>query len=269
MKPYVDIEGSGQEATVIQGGAGEMSDGVVWGASFTELRQLQVKSTGTSASQFAIPVILPEVTTRLTNVTLVGSGAGANYGLRAVGGSPWIEEATIRVQGGKYGYGIVSLIPIRLTVKRTLIEVTGSSIESDGILLESPPYDAEVRDVQITAASSGASYGILLTDFAGGGLRVTSSTINAEDYGIASSRSPLFIENSQVRAIGSNSTGVYAPYSTVTVDHSEIAGEASTVYAPIGQIATTRLHGGAVSPGTICAFVYDESFAPFAGPVCP
>ena len=270
MKPYVDIEGSGQEATVIQGGAGEMSDGVIWGASFTELRQLQVKSTGTSASQYAIPVLLPErVATRLTNVTLVSSGAGANYGLRAVDGSPWIEEVTIRVQGGEYGYGIVSNIPIRLTVKRTLIEVTGSSIESNGILLDSPPYDAEVRDVQITAASSGASYGIFLTGFAGGGLRLTSSTINADDYGIAGSSIPLFIENSQVRATGANSTGVYAPNSTVTVDHSEIAGGASTVYAPIGRIGATRLHGGAVSPGIICAFVYDESFASFVGPVCP
>lgn len=273
MKPYVDIEGSGQEASVIQGGgSGDLWDGVIWGASFAELRQLQVKSTGASSSQFAIPVFLPEgAATRLTNVTLAGSGGGGNYGLRAAGGSPWIEEATIRVQGGEIGYGIVSLGTSRLTVKRTLIEVTGSSIESDGILLASTAYDAEVRDVQITAASSGTSYGIRHREFAGGGLRLTSSTINAEDYGIESSPGSIFIENSQVRATGSNSTGVYAPFATVTVDHSEIAGVSYTVFAGSAQIGATRLHGGPASAvGTaVCALVYDESFAPFVGPFCP
>jgi hypothetical protein len=273
MKPYVDIEGSGQEASVIQGGAGEQSDGVIWGASFTELRQLQVKSTGTSASQFAIPVFLQEgAAMRLTSVTLAGSGAGANYGLRAAGGSPWIEEATIRVQGGEIGYGIVARGTSHLTVKRTLIEVTSSSFESDGILLASTEHEAEIRDVQITAASSGASYGIRLIESSVGGLRLTSSTINAEDYGIGNlTGGPIFIENSQVRATASGGYGVQASSATVTVDHSEIAGEASTVVAANTWIGATRLQGGAVALlGTAtCAFVYDESFAPFAGPACP
>ncbi|HJX29627.1 MAG TPA: hypothetical protein VJ885_17125 [Thermoanaerobaculia bacterium] len=99
-------------------------------------------------------------------MTLVSSGAGSNYGLRAAGGSPWIEEATIRVQGGELGYGIVVLSGLsHLTVKRTLIEVTGSSAEVYGILLANTSDIAEVRDVQIMAASSGASCGICLIEF--------------------------------------------------------------------------------------------------------
>ena len=43
IKPYVDIEGSGQQATVIQGqGNGDpgLSTGIVQGASSSELRNL-------------------------------------------------------------------------------------------------------------------------------------------------------------------------------------------------------------------------------------
>jgi hypothetical protein len=48
MKPYVDIEGSGQEATVIQGNGNDesMMTATVEGADFAELRDLQVKSVG-------------------------------------------------------------------------------------------------------------------------------------------------------------------------------------------------------------------------------
>lgn len=275
MKPYVDIEGSGQEASVIQGGGfADNLDGVVRGASFAELRQLQVRSTGTSSSQVAIPVFLPDgAATRLTNVTLSGSGGGTNYGLRAVGGSPWIEEATVRVQGGIIAYGIVARGgQSRMTVKRTLIEVTGSSVEADGILLALTEHAPELRDVQIMAASNGTSYGIQLIEFGIGGLRLTGSTIHSADYGIGSSMTgPIFIENSQVRATASNGYGVQAHSASVTVDHSEIAGEASTVEAGNVRIGATRLHGGPVIAfGTaLCAVVYDESFAPSFGPACP
>jgi hypothetical protein len=132
-------------------------------------------------------------------------------------------------------------------------------------------HAAEIRDVQITAASSGASYGIRPIESSVGGLRLTSSTINAEDYGIENSTGgPIFIENSQVRATANNGSGVEALYASVTVDHSEIVGATSTIKGFGVFIGATRSHGGAVSAATAtCAMVYDESFAPIVGPVCP
>lgn len=276
MKPDVDIEGSGQEASVIQGGGfATTDDGVIWGAASAELRHLQVKSTGTSSAQAAIPVYLPSgAATRLTNVTLVGSGGGSNYGLRASDGSPWIEEATIRVQGGEVVYGIVARGGLsRTTVKRTVIEVTSGSFEVHGILLADTEHTAEVRDVQITATSSGTAYGIRLIESGLGSLRLTNSTITSEDIGIDSSMTgPIYIENSQVRATGTSSVyGVRANAATVTVDHSEIAGETGTVQGLNVFVGATRLHGGAVSTFAteVCAGVYDESFTFYAGPACP
>lgn len=64
---------------------------------------------------------------------------------------------------------------------------------------------------------------------------------------------------------------MYAPYSPATADHSEIAGATSTVNGFYVDIGATRLHGGAVAASVTatCALVYDESFAPIVGPVCP
>ncbi|HJX29626.1 MAG TPA: hypothetical protein VJ885_17120 [Thermoanaerobaculia bacterium] len=161
----------------------------------------------------------------------------------------------------------------RLTVKRTLIEVTGGQVEANGILLANTEHMAELRGVQITATNSGVSYGIRHTEGTFGGVRLTSSTVTADHFGIITGvNGPIFIENSQVRATGVNSgTGVYAPYSTVTVDHSEVAGVTSTVNGFYVYIGATRLHGGAVAASVTatCALVYDESFAPIVGPVCP
>lgn len=273
MKTYVDLEGSGQGATLIQGsGFATPDSGVIRGAASAELRDLQVKSTGTG-SQSAVAVYVPEgADTRIRNVTIAASGNAGVWGIRAAGGSPWIEEVTIRPQGGTSVYGIVGLGTSLPTVKRTVIEVTGGSTAGHGMFfatLGSP----DLRDVQITVTGSGTSYGIRILEPGGiGGLRLTNSTITAEDFGIDSGSTGLiYIENSQVRATDTSSSyGVSANVTTVTVDHSEISGATSTVSAFNVFVGATRLHGGAVAAATsVCAGVYDESFTFFAGPACP
>lgn len=62
MKPSVDIEGSGQEATVIQGLGNNASlpeTGVIEGAASTELRNLQIKSVGSASHAHAIALFSP------------------------------------------------------------------------------------------------------------------------------------------------------------------------------------------------------------------
>jgi hypothetical protein len=59
MKPFVDIEGSGQEATVIrgEGGSAEATIGVVNGAASSEIRDLQVKAESSQQSTIAIRLL--------------------------------------------------------------------------------------------------------------------------------------------------------------------------------------------------------------------
>ena len=79
----------------------------------------------------------------------------------------------------------------------------------------------------------------------------------------------VLVEQSQVRAIGTGGVGVQHLTDDTLIDHSEIAGETSTVDGFNVFIGATRLSGGPVSAGAICAGVYDESFTFYAGPACP
>jgi len=281
MKPYIDIKGAGQEATMIQGGGFSSSDdGVVWGAASAEVSNLQIKSTGGS-TQSSVAFYSPSEAgaTWLHNVTFVTSGGSGNWGVRAAGGSPVIEECTIRVQGGAYSYGIVGRGTSRPAVKRTVIEVVSGTSEGYGMLFVTGSAPVEARDIQIRLTGAGSSaYGIYIDE----GLyqyitRITNSTVDVggatTTRGIRFNGLQLNVEQSQVRATGSNSIGVDTTLGETVIDHSEITGALSTVNsAALGdtRIGASRLDGGAVVAGSpICAGVYDESFTFYAGPACP
>jgi hypothetical protein len=194
MKPYVDIEGSGQEATVIQGNGVATPDdgGVVRGAASAELREPQIKSTAASFSS-AIAFFSASGDTRLRNVTLVASGTAGAWGIRAPGGSPVVEECTIRAQGSSSSYGFVSLTATsRPTIKRTVIEVTSGSLEGRGMAFLGGSVPMEIRDVQVkVSGSSSNAYGIYLLDNTfQNSTRITSATIDVS--GASNNKGILF-----------------------------------------------------------------------------
>lgn len=272
MKPYVDIEGSGQEATVIQGGGFSTSDdGLIWGAASSELRELQVRSAS-HPSQAAIAFYLPSGDTRLRNVSLFAIGGVGTWGIRSAG-DPFIEECTIQVQGGANSHGFVSLGENRRPViKRTVIKVTSGSSNGYGMLFLSGSAPAEIRDVQIEVSGSYSfSYGIYLDDpFNLLASRITSSTIDVTgantNTGIWFRGLQLNVEQSQIRAAGSNGTGIVNNGSgTLVLEHSESAGALNSAITYVGPllIGASRLEGGAVVGGWLakCVGAYDETFA--------
>jgi hypothetical protein len=273
MKQYVDLEGSGQKATVIQGAGFEtIDDGVIEGANEAEIRDLQVHCAATT-QDVCVAVYLPDgAHTTLRNVTLLANGGSSNYGVRAAGGSPLIEEATIRVSDGSTNYGIVGRGQSNLAVKRTVIEVTNEST-GYGMFFTVGSTPREVRDVQITVSGeSNNAYGIFFDFDVSAATRITASTVHAEGgfsntYGIQGTASSLIVEQSQVRALGLNGIGIQA--ASLSIDHTEVTGSFNTVLATIGgNITGTSLNGGA-SLGATCAGVWDETPAFFAGPACP
>ncbi len=188
MKPYVDIEGSGQEATVIQGVGTTDTSGtiaVVKGASSSEIRDLQVRCMGSA----------------------------------------------------------------------------------------SPPK--EIRDVKVNVTGGSSAYGFYVEPGAGSPTsppRITNSTITVNsDGGIGVRIKPgvgVDVEQSQIRAVGSSTTGILADSSTVRVKSSEVTGTTASVEAWIAEIGATLL-GGPVHAGFgTCAGVYDETFTFYAS-TCP
>ena len=282
MKPYVDIEGSGQQATVIQGLGNNdtaLSTGVIKGAGSSELRNLQIKSTGSASLPLSIGIIVKDgADTRIKDVTIVSSGPSTNWGVRVLQTKPTIEDVTIDVQGGGESYGVSSVAegadPI---IERTKIRVTNAT-NGHGIIAIDFANLSSLRDLQINISGGSTGYGIRVASSSGFGItNVTNSAISvqsttATSYGVVYlAGTQLRVEQSQVRASGSgNSYGLWGSAGTANVNHSEITGATSTVsgFFPT-LIGASQLNGGAASASTTCAGVYDESYTFFAGPSCP
>ena len=164
MKPYVDIEGAGQNTTRITfGGSGTNTTGTVVTASNAELRSLTVENTGGAA--YAIAIYSNDASPRLTDITaiasgdgnisaavfctasaspdisdatLVTAGAGSNhYSLYSVGSStPTISNSTISASGGSSNnYGVLSTVSSTTTIYNSVIRGTTAAVymlNSDG-----------------------------------------------------------------------------------------------------------------------------------------
>lgn len=280
MKPFVDIEGSGQEATVIRGeGGSEMATtGVVRGAASSEIRDLQVKAE--SSQQSTIAILLPDgANTSIRDVTISANGAQATWGIRNVSSTASkIEGATIATiaTGIADGYGIGNKFEgTRPTVKRTVITVTGGTGARYGISGFNGAAAAEVRDVQIDVSGAGQCYGIHRNGLFGlnpVSMLVSGSTVKALDRGIEfiqSDGDQIKVEHSTIHSTEAGGYGIQALFATVIIDHSEITGD-TTVEAGTVSIGATRLNGGPVSPvfTATCAGVYDESYTFYAS-TCP
>jgi hypothetical protein len=272
MKPYVDIEGSGQQATVIQGvGTTDTSatTAVVKGASSSELRDLQVRSTGSASLPIAIAILAVDADTSIRDVTVYSSGGDSNWGIRNVNAPTHIVGVTVNTQGGNVAYGIGNKLALATpTIERTVINVTGAAHIVYGI---SCVYCAPkaVRDVQVNVTGGTTNYG-LYVELIGtsASTRITNSAITAETYGVfLSGAIALDVENSQIRALD---TGIFSIYSSgyqVRVKSSEVAGASATILASSAMVGGTLLDGGPAS-GATCAGVYDETFTFYAS-TCP
>lgn len=277
MKPYVDIEGSGQEATVIQGvGTAENTStiAVVKGASSSEIRDLQVRGTGSASQPTTIGIVVIDADTSIRDVTVNVSGGTGNWGIRNSNAPAHIIGVTVNTQAGSiFGIGIGNKYALATpTIERTVINVTGTSGLLYGI---SGVYGVpkEVRDVRVNVAGPNA-IGFFVDNSAfstATSTRITNSTITAERYGIWVERGSieLDIEQSQIRAIGSSSIGILddSSLSQVRVKSSEVSGTSAPVSALSALIAGTLLDGGTTT-ATACAGVYDEAFTFYAS-TCP
>lgn len=86
---------------------------------------------------------------------------------------------------------------VEIEGRRGLESVFHGAPDANGIMLVSTEHMAELLDVQIAATNSGINDGIRHTEESFGGVRLTSSTITADDFGtVASLNGPIFIENS-------------------------------------------------------------------------
>ncbi len=268
MKQYVDIEGSGQQATIIKGNSNfdtNLVTAVVKGASDAELRDLQVQSLSYSSLPISIAILLDGTNTSVRDVTTLTTGS-STWGIRVLSASPTIEGVTVNSNSTASATGIgVKLTGAAPIIKRSVIKATGTNVYAISGVYAAPKI---LRDVEIEATGSSLAYGFYFDPSAVSGLstEIVNSTIKSNDIGISvlQSSATLNVEHSRIDA---GDTGIVAINSApIRVISSEVRGASGSVNAFGAYIGGSLLDP--VANAAACAGVYDNSFTFYAS-TCP
>jgi len=159
MQPYIDIEGSGQNVTVITGtvsnGSWPPSNGVVNGASTAEIRFLTVKNT--ALGNFGAAILNSSASPAITNVTATASGATISYGFFNTGSSsPTMTHVTATASGGTESYGVLNT-----SSSPTMTHVTATASGGTyNIGVDNDSSSPMMTNVTATGSGGTSSYGV-------------------------------------------------------------------------------------------------------------
>jgi len=235
LKPFVDIEGAGQEATFITGNKDSNSSGVINGASYCELRNLTIEHTG--GGEFAIAFYNSSTYPRLTRVTIKASNANSAYAMHNTSGYPTIDQATFLASGtAQFNCAVYNAGSALPTLKNTAARASGATINF--AIWNTDHSHAVLQNVTAEASGGEDCHGILndesnpkmffITSSAHGGsvgnngienvsssptmAGVTASASGGQyNYGVynSESSSPLMIDVSATATGGSEAHGIY------------------------------------------------------------
>ncbi|HEY0555365.1 MAG TPA: hypothetical protein VGG20_13970 [Thermoanaerobaculia bacterium] len=278
MKSYVDIEGSGQGSTSLQGPGNSDSSyttAIIRAASAAELRNLQVVSLG-SGQISSVGIYVPSgANTSIRDVTVIAGSASNNWGIRNISGSPILQNLTINVTGaGSQSYGIgTTSTNARPVVKRTVINVTGGGSYAYGIYSDGVAAPQELRDLEISVtASSAGGYGIYVDNFGSGQTYLlTGSTVNVSGatftdgivfYG--GTGGVFNVKTTYLKATGANSNGFFSSASTggISFNQCEVTGTTDSINASSTPVfvGASRIAGGVLGSPVACAGAYNASY---------
>lgn len=216
MKPYVDIEGSGELTTKITqvGNA----TGTVVGASNAELRFLTVENTGGNTSATAI--YNSSASPRLVQITAIASGAtagGSSSGVLNISSSPTMLNVTATGSGGigSLNYGVWNTNSSAPTMTNVTATGFGGAYSYGVINQGSSPM---MTDVKASASgATGGNYAVFNNSSSPAmwNVAVTASGgTDTSNYGVYNSSSSPAMTNVTITVSGGqNSFGVYNDYS--------------------------------------------------------
>lgn len=281
MKPWVDVEGGGQNNTVVTSsfcnGIGMDPVATVNGAAASELRDLTVENTCTGASMVGTAIAIPETAPaasvrRVTSRALGGLLADSMIGLNVDGAMATIEDVTAEGTGAFHtGFGLVNRGDRSLFLDTTGI---GEGIDLAVGLLHFGQVAVEphltVNRCSFTASSPNTSRGIW----------IISAPADLE-YVWSSGASSLSVSNTSgvntVRAAhltaggGIEATITDGSLSVIVVQSRVWSFGAPTIQADAAvdvRVAATGLWGDPVSGSVTCAGVWDETWSFFTN-TCP
>ena len=162
MKPFIDIEGSGEDVTKITAIGAPINNpsATVFGASNAELRSLTVENTG-GGLYTATGIDATSVSPNLLHVTISVSGASnVTEGISGNNmGSPSWNDVAITVSGGQFSHGILATTSSPHMVDIT-VSVSGATNSNEGMHVEQAAVLTNVS-IAVTGGTGTTNYAIV------------------------------------------------------------------------------------------------------------
>ena len=297
MKPYVDIEGSGQGLTVI---LSDNRNGVIIPSSNSELRELTISSTYAGES-IAYGLYIHMSSPSIRNVTVdVTAGCRLPHGIYSYQADPVLTGVKVSVTGREQTFGIYSDSgTIRMNTIDIEAATTGNDFNVYSIEIDSGgSQTSPVRIEGVSAVASGGNYAVGLrirnaaAQVIGTDCLAASGAHNRGIY-IVNDTLPVTISNSYAIARGGSSAVAigleYAGVSlnnvtakgeeasganigfggisadepmTVSIDHCHLTGSYRSINSSenfIFYVGASKLSGTVAGSGTWhCIYCYDE-----------
>jgi hypothetical protein len=210
MKQYVDMEGSGENTTIITGHIDSQTSGVVRGASRAEIRFLTVRNTGGGTD--AVAIYNTSASPKITNVTAYASGGSYNYGVfNNSSSSPTMTNMTALASGGNDSYGVINI-----SSSPTMTTMTASASDGTANFGVYNMDSSSPTMTNMTASASGGSISDGVSDYGTGTIKINNSVIIGSRTLINGTNTTTLVANTKldgdhaVNAIGATVTCVGA-----------------------------------------------------------
>lgn len=283
MRPYIDIEGSGEKVTKITSALSSptpiITVATVIGADNAEIRFLTVENTSTGYSTVAILNL--SASPSILHVSAISNGAIAlNYAIRSESASSLtLTNVTASATGGASSNIAISNGSSAATMTNVTAYASGAINDNTGI--SNSGDSPNMTNVKVTAKGGANCYGVqnMSTAATMTNVNVTASG-GTQNIGVYCYQAYPTMTNVTITASGgTNNVGVsnsgFSDSLTgiVKINHSVIKGATNTIINAVGGttlVGNSQLDGGTVANDGIvkCAGVYDENYDFFAS-TCP
>lgn len=302
MKDYVDIAGSGTEATFVYGNGntsdpvtGQVNRGLFQGAHYNELRDMTIRVYPTPERQWLVPILLttftgpPSSNTRVRNVrTNAFSSTAYCGGIVGHATTSLIEDVHVlsscsgQATGIVFDTGILGGDTSSPTLRRVNVIASSSSTTSSawGVAVAGTGAYPTITIEDSSAVAGGGSQATgLFVEPVGGGpaLVVTDSTFTGQNATVTSRgasisgtsgaqlrHSRFYASSESGTSIGVQSTSALP---ALEIQNCLVSGDDNSVDG-LAFVGDSKLAGGPVNGTITCAGVYDENFTFFTN-TCP
>lgn len=282
MKPWVDVEGGGQNITVVRSEVCSMlgvnPSGAVAGASVAELRDLSVENTCAIAERIGVAIAVPETATaasihRVTARSTSLSPTGWAAAIYVIGSRTTIEDVKANSSGANYWNAGIVVRADSVLILDTIGVGDGGEM-SFGLALAGdafvPEPHATVNRCSFMATTSLLGYGVYIVSASADLEQLTS--VGSLAVVVANTSGNNTVNVSHLTATGRIEATISDGSLAVTVALSRVWSYAGpTVLADPTvemRVAATQLWGNPVSGSITCAGVWDESWN-FYTNTCP